>query len=214
MAFSVFGNPITDETLKAMTKYIGKKITRCDRAHEALNMIYAESKNVNALHFVEILKEQYGNGVSTLCVVYNATGDPITFISTHDWHGHLWEAPIPQYLANGQWGAFLHVHPTLGITGSSAAVVYRGKNDAGEDQDFMLSWMNPYWPGYCKAYTMVREAGYFTKNRWGQLQDKTNDAELQWSDECNGCKSSVSIGNNTTAVYEAKLTLTCAEGTK
>ncbi|ONK72092.1 uncharacterized protein A4U43_C04F15630 [Asparagus officinalis] len=213
MASNVFGNPITDETLKAMTKYIGKKITRCDRAHEALNMIYAESKNVNALQFAEKLKEQYGNGVSTLCVVYNATGDPITLISTHDWHGHLWKAPVPQALANGQWGAFLHVHPTLGMTGSSAAVVYRGKNDAGEYQDFMLSWVNPYWPGYCKAYTMVRGAGYFT-NRLGQLQDRTNDAELQWSDECKGCKSSVSIGNNTTAVYEAKLTLTCAEGTK
>ncbi|ONK72104.1 uncharacterized protein A4U43_C04F15750 [Asparagus officinalis] len=215
MAANVFGNPITDETLKAMPEYNNKPITRCDRAHEALNMIHAESKDVNALRYVENLKEQYGDGVSTLCVVYNASGDPITFQDSHDWHGHLWKAPYPQSLLNGQWGAFLHVHPSGAMAGSSAAVIYRGKNDAGKDHDFMFSWMNPWWSGSCTAYTLVRPAGYFDSEiSWDTLQDNTDNGKLQWTNENEGCKSYVSIGNNTTAIYEAKLTLKCAEVSK
>lgn len=48
MASNVFGNPITNATLEAMPEYIGKKITRADRAHVAWNMRNAEGKDVNA----------------------------------------------------------------------------------------------------------------------------------------------------------------------
>ncbi|GAV82716.1 hypothetical protein CFOL_v3_26167 [Cephalotus follicularis] len=74
MAANVFGNPITDETLQSMTKYEKKQITRIDRVHEALNMKNAQSKDVNAQTYVENLDKQYGKGITTLCLVYNATG--------------------------------------------------------------------------------------------------------------------------------------------
>lgn len=146
MASNVFGNPITNATLEAMPEYIGKVITRTDRAHVAVNMKNSESKDVNARTFVENLKERYGDGVSTLCMVYNATGDPLKFVGNHDWSGHIGESPFPTEIANGQWGAYLHVKTSGAARGSVAAAVYRGKNNAGSDCDWMLAWSTP-WSG-------------------------------------------------------------------
>ena len=65
MGSNVFGNPITNKTLEQMPDYIGKKITRKDRAEVAMNMKNAE--NVEAVaegveliyrKFMEILKKQ------------------------------------------------------------------------------------------------------------------------------------------------------------
>ncbi|KAK1309868.1 hypothetical protein QJS10_CPA08g00129 [Acorus calamus] len=132
MAYNVFGNPITNSTLEGMPEYNGKTITRTDRAHVALNMKNAADKDVNARQYVENLKARWGNGVSTLCLLYNATGDTVTFVTSHDWHGHIGPGPYPTAMANGQWGAFLHVKTSGAATGSSAAVVYHGMNGAGK----------------------------------------------------------------------------------
>jgi len=148
MAYNVFGAPITDETLKEMEKYKDKDpITRFDRAHEALNMKTDGTKHKVASDYVQGLKAEYGDGVSTLCLFYNATGDPLTLVDTHSWHGYLWKGTYPQVIANGQWGAFLHVKPdwpNIQCEGSSAGVVYKGKNDDGSDYNFLFSWYNPW----------------------------------------------------------------------
>ncbi|KAI8031730.1 hypothetical protein LOK49_LG01G02719 [Camellia lanceoleosa] len=127
-----------------MPEYADKKITRTDRAHVALNMKNAENKDRNARQYVENLKAQWGVGVSTLCLVYNATGDRVKFITSCDYWGHCGPAPYPVEIANGQWGAFLHVKRTGTATGSTAAVVYRGKNQADNTCDWMLAWSNPW----------------------------------------------------------------------
>lgn len=77
-------------------------------AHVALNMKNAEEKHVIARNYVERKKANWGTGISTLCLVYNATGDTITRVPGHDWYGHI-EDQYPEEIANGQWGGFLHV---------------------------------------------------------------------------------------------------------
>ncbi|KAK8940939.1 hypothetical protein KSP39_PZI010781 [Platanthera zijinensis] len=144
MASNVFGNPITNTTLQGMPEYMDKPITRKDRARVAFNMKNAQEKDRNARQYVENLKARWGTGVSTLCVVYNSTGDTLTFITSHNWFGHIGPAPYPTNIRNGQWGGFLHVKKSGAASGSAAAVVYRGKNDAGANCDWMLSWSNPW----------------------------------------------------------------------
>ena len=144
MASNVFGNPVTDATLQAMPDYIGKEITATDRAHVALNMKNAENKAENARAFVENLKKRYGNGVSTLCLIYNATGGNLIFAGHRDWWGRIGESPYPNRLENGQWGAYLHVKTSGAATGSIAACVYRGENANGIARDWMLAWYNPW----------------------------------------------------------------------
>lgn len=144
MASNVFGNPITNQTLEAMPKYEGKTITRLDRATEAINMKNDGGKDKDVRAYVDSLKQKWGTGVSTLCLFYNATGDPITFICDHNWHGHIGPDPYPLKIANGQWGGFLHVKTSGVATGSSAAVVYRGQNNNDIHCDWMAAWSNPW----------------------------------------------------------------------
>ncbi|XP_072973032.1 23 kDa jasmonate-induced protein-like [Typha angustifolia] len=209
MAYNVFGTPITTKTLERMSEYIGKTITRKDRAKVALDMKNAESKDVNARQFVEQLKERYGNGVATLCVIYNATGDPLTYITSHDYFGHIWHSPYPYKIENGQWGAFLHGKVAGATSGSNATVVYRGMNQAGNHCDWMLAWDNP-WNRIiysCKAYTEIREPNHFDSTVWGVISDKMERSSIHCEDVWNGCWSGVSIGDDTTTVYEGIMTL-------
>uniref|UniRef100_A0A7C9DCB8 Uncharacterized protein n=2 Tax=Opuntia streptacantha TaxID=393608 RepID=A0A7C9DCB8_OPUST len=135
-----FGTPITDETLKAMPQYIGKDITQEDRAREAMRLIHAEDKNINALSHAVDLKHDYGNGVSTLCLIYNATGGPLQLVDKNDWYGQVYKEEPPRSFDNGQWLAFLHVHPTSQAIGSEAARVLRGSTVDGDVRDYMVAW--------------------------------------------------------------------------
>ncbi|GMP46643.1 hypothetical protein CsSME_00014708 [Camellia sinensis var. sinensis] len=127
-----------------MPQYYKKEITPRDRAHVAMLMKNAENKDHNARNHVESRKKDFGDGISALCVIYNATGDALKFITTHDYHGHIYADPYPTIIQNGQWAAFLHVKPSVITAGSSAGVVYRGKNQSGEQHDWMLAWSIPY----------------------------------------------------------------------
>lgn len=141
---SVFGTPITDQTLKQMSRYKGKIITQEDRAREAIRLIQAEGKNISTLKYVLNLKTAYGDGVTTLCLIYNATGDVLELTVKKDWLGYVYGQEPPRSFENGQWLAFLHAHPTSEAYGCEAARVYRGKNKEGEVRDFMFAWSTPW----------------------------------------------------------------------
>jgi hypothetical protein len=208
MAYEVFGNPITDDTLKAMPGYEGKTIARTDRAYVALQMKNAERKDVEARDYVQGLKNSYGNGVSTLCLVYNATGDPVSLVGSNDWHGHIGAAPYPSIIENGQWGAYLHVHPTGAATGSEGAVVYRGMSSNGKKYDWMFSWATPWSSLYNNhAYTEVGEASHFNGDgTWWGVMNKTEASGLNRRHTYGGCLSVVSMGNTSSSIYQGILT--------
>ncbi|KAK1271251.1 hypothetical protein QJS04_geneDACA007429 [Acorus gramineus] len=208
MAYNVSGNPITNSTLEGMPEYAGKTITRTDRAHVAMNMKNAANKDVNARQYVENLKKSWGTGVSTLCLLYNATGDTVTFVTSHDWHGHIGPSPYPTEIANGQWGGFLHVKTSGTATGSSAGVVYHGKNEAGVRCDWMMAWSNPWDRNLFdnKAYTEIREADHFSRF-WGAVSNLLDSSGLTHTDKWNGCLSTATTGSDTSPIFEGILTL-------
>ncbi|KAM1717006.1 hypothetical protein ACFX11_024899 [Malus domestica] len=145
MADNVFGEPITNATLEGMREYADRRgqIERIDRARVAMNMKNVAGKDVKARTRVEKLKAESGAGIATLCLVYNATGSTLEYVGQKDWIGLMGKSPYPPLIANGQWAAFLHVRDPKIQWGSSAAVVYRGKNAGGINCDWVLSWANP-----------------------------------------------------------------------
>ncbi|CAL5324142.1 unnamed protein product [Camellia sinensis] len=210
MACSVFGNPITDETLKGLPEYEGRAITRSDRAHVARNMKNAANKDVNARQYVENLKKEWGDGVSTLCLVYNATGDTVEFITYHDYNGHVGQAPYPMHIANGQWAGFLHGKTSAEPSGSTGTVVYRGKNQHNQGCDWMLAWFNPgnRKSFNNKVYTEIREAGHYDGGKyWDYIYGLIDKSGITKKDVWGGCLSYVSTGSSTTAIFEAIMTL-------
>ena len=108
MPLNVFGKPITDSTLQEMPEYTGKETTATDRSRVAMKMIEADNKEADALTFVKNLKSTYGYGVTTLCLIYNATGGSLKHVCDKNWFGHIGDALYPYKIKNGQWGAFLH----------------------------------------------------------------------------------------------------------
>ncbi|KAK8488584.1 hypothetical protein V6N13_027536 [Hibiscus sabdariffa] len=166
---SVFGEPITGEVLMTVSEYANK--ARMDRSVVSMHWINRDRKKDNVTEYVRSSKAEWGTGVSTLCRVYNGTGECLTFHRSHDWLGHISET-YPSVIENGQWGGFLHAKPTGEAKGSEAAVVYRGKNKNGEDTDWMLCWDNP-WNRLQydnKAYAEINKAGYFDNIDWTTIE--------------------------------------------
>nr|XP_048323130.1 23 kDa jasmonate-induced protein-like [Ziziphus jujuba var. spinosa] len=174
-----------------MPEYQDKKvITAVDKAYEALMMKDADNKAENARKFVEGLKPKYGAAlISTVCLIYNATGNRLTFIGSHDWEGHIGDYPYPLLLENGQWGAFLHVQTSL-YGGSIAATVYRCQDETGDFFDWMLSWYNRRNGDDNRVYTEIREADQFNNYKWETRRFLNHYS----SDMLNGCFSTVITG--------------------
>ncbi|CAL4898249.1 unnamed protein product [Urochloa decumbens] len=198
MAAGVFGIPITRDTLIATGDYDDP--TQEDIAGYAMMMINSNGSDIEAQQFVDNLKERYGNGISTKCLIYNATGITLNFADYHDWRGHVYETPYPSVIQNGQWGAFLHVKPGGAARGSIGAVVYRSKrpNGSRDSCDWMFSWMIPF-TGDNTVYTEIREQGHFPRY-WDYIYDaKLTKSSRNSTDWNYGYLSTTTIGEATTA---------------
>ncbi|GKV49839.1 hypothetical protein SLEP1_g56566 [Rubroshorea leprosula] len=209
MANNVFGDPITDHTLRNMPEYKGKQIKKKDRAEVALLFKNSGNKSENAKSYLDKLKGQVGNEISTFGLVYNATGDTITFVDEQTWSGEIDPSTYPSAIENGQWGAFLHIKTPGAICGSHAAVVYRCKNERGRHYDWVVAWDNP-WSRISyenKVYTEIRKENDF-EGSWEAIQNivtqKTNDYNNH-QETSNGCKSTVAIGEYPSPLIGCKL---------
>ncbi|KAL9233991.1 hypothetical protein vseg_008918 [Gypsophila vaccaria] len=201
-----FGELIDDMKLDQMPTYIGNPKTQQDRARQAMHLINDKAKNSNAANYVQSLKNDYGNGVSSLCVVYNATGDTLHYVADHDWYGYIGRTPYPVEIGNGQWGAFLHVHRTGEPSGSEAAVVYRGRNKDGIECDFLIAWDTPWGPWNSnKAYCEVGGVNSF-QSRWEEIYRKISKGSKSHSSDKEGCHIHVDIGGGTSPFVSAHLT--------
>ncbi|KAL3645945.1 hypothetical protein CASFOL_011125 [Castilleja foliolosa] len=138
---NVFGVPVDNGTVQEVMIGI-TNITAQHRAEVALSYMNAGGKADNASRFVDNLKWQYGTGTSTLCTIYNATGNTLTFTRSHTWEGSVWRVSYPPIIQNGQWGAFLHVRDRL-MGPSHEAAMYRGQNLAGATREWLFAWNTP-----------------------------------------------------------------------
>lgn len=148
-AENCFGAVVDDSKLNEQVRYSGKAKTQEDRAREAWRLMNEGDKKGKAIEHVDVLKSLYGNGQSTLCLIYNATGETLYYVAHHDWYGYINDTKegygYPAEIGNGQWGAFHHVHREGEPSGSVGAVVYRGKGGRnGQDQDYLLAWSTPW----------------------------------------------------------------------
>jgi len=208
-----FGKPITNETLMPMLRYRRRSgtITQEDRAREAMRLIQEDMKNMEALNHALDLKAEYGSGVSTLVLIYNATGDTLEIVKEQsmDWLGCVYKEETPHTFENGQWVSFLHVRPT-GPTakelGSEGARVVRGKTIDGQVCDYLVAWFVPWLsPALLNtpknaAYTEVREKDHYPQH-WNYIKSGLLERGKKFAkDESHQyCSSTVSIGGHTTS---------------
>lgn len=183
-AMSVVGSVVDDAFVKSLPEYSDKTtITAKDRSDVAWKK-YGDSHG-DALTAVQKFKTEYGDGVSTMCTVYNAryiyllkylsgnSGYPMLFSKEHNYHGHIDKYGYPATIQNGQWGFFLHVHPSGAAVGSEAAVVYTIQ---GPNTDVLAMWENPY-SGDNRAYGEVREKEHWPgTGTWEYMEGRFSSA--------------------------------------
>ncbi|KAF3447933.1 hypothetical protein FNV43_RR08640 [Rhamnella rubrinervis] len=234
MAGNVFGNPVTDDIVRLIYPDV-KEITPKLRSQVAFRYINADGRDVNCKNFVHNLKQRYGSGISSLCMIFNATGRSLTYVGIHDWHGHIYESPCPSLIQNGQWGAFLHTRPTASLEGSEGAVVYRGKNNAGVACDWMLAWSIPRFGRNSVsttylvvvrlnvahvmeqnvgqltrtgiAFTEIREAHHYETDYWGYIKGLLESKPTSYNETWSGCHSAVTIGGGTSPEFVGVMSL-------
>ncbi|KAG2440984.1 hypothetical protein HXX76_003837 [Chlamydomonas incerta] len=223
MAKNVFGIPIDDEYLSSLPEYSDKKeISQLDRAKEALRLKNSQEKDTDVQRYLDNLKAEYGNGVSTKVAFYNATGATLELVTTKDWHGHIGQSPVPLTVYNGQWAGFLHVKTGGAAVGSTGAVVYRGLGLDGNNHDWMFIWSNPFARGSWDnaVYAEVRSVGHFQEpGIWDVISniiDKRADPafgpdgqrwiEQQVEDKGRG-KMTITTGSDSTPIVSVTFTL-------
>lgn len=198
-----FGELVDNEKLEGMVRYVDKEITQEDRAREAMHLINEDNKNTKAEDYVKSVKADYGDGASTLCMVYNATGDTLSYVVDKDWYGNIGRTPYPLEIGNGQWASFLHVHTTSASSGSEAAVVFRGKNKQGQFRDFMISWSTPWGPWYKnKAYSEVGALDVF-QSSWDDKYNKLNDSDYSDTTDRDGVIIEADTATGTSPIFRA-----------
>ncbi|KAG6379409.1 hypothetical protein JVT61DRAFT_11877 [Boletus reticuloceps] len=68
----------------------------------------------------------HGAVISTLCRFYTASGDRIKVHFDYSWRSHFFKDAPATTVENGQWTAFLHVHPSGSAKGNCGAVAASG----------------------------------------------------------------------------------------
>ncbi|KAK9063095.1 hypothetical protein SSX86_016965 [Deinandra increscens subsp. villosa] len=203
----VFGTPIT----KKMMIKRGLHTTREIRAQVAFDTRNADNKYDNALRFVKDLKDQWGDEISMLCLIYNATGETLTHIKRHNWFGDIGPSPVTKVILNGQWGAYVHPKVPLVSSGSAGAEVYRGKyRDSvhGAFCDHMISW---YIPGQRltqgnACYCEINEVGHYEGDVWDAIYERTLYAGRESSTNWKECSIGAMIESDTSPIYRAMFT--------
>ena len=165
--------------------------------------------NSEVLNDLNTMKDEYGDGISTLIAIENATGSDMDLVQNKSWKkSHVWKYPLPSRIGPGQTGVFLHVKPSGLVAPSIGALVYRFKGPDSNDYDTYLGWNTPYsglnnihnevrrsgnWgaPGGGKAYSSL---GWYVKNKLSPGDETT------MRDEYHGCEVQGSIGQNSSPV--------------
>jgi len=200
-----FGKVVDDNMLNKMERYMGKPKSLEERARVACDLVNDEGKDVNAFRYVQGLKAVYGDGQSTLCVVYNATGDVLRKVDNHDWYGYIGSVPYPDEIGNGQWAAFHHVHRIGEPSGSVGAVVYRGMDRDCVEKDYLVAWSTPWGPWYRnKAYCEIGAVGAF-QNQWVAMYNVVANSTYSSNSKSGGCEMEASIETGDSPKFTARI---------
>jgi hypothetical protein len=141
------GKPITAESFKdagidANVPFLATK------AYEAINESDGgKGAEEHAIERANGMKEEYGDGVSTLLTIYNAIGLTLRLRDSYNEDGHFFKYAADPNINNGEWCSLLHVHPQAAALGSSGMLCYSlvdSEKVYNESIVLVIGWYNGY----------------------------------------------------------------------
>lgn len=198
----IVGNEVNEDFVKRIPQYAELEITPELLSQVALqqqSVLYSQGNtlHIDAVHALLAMKQDYGEGACTLVMIFNASGETLTFQENYDWEGRTNEYPEDNIIANGQYSVFIHVK-TRPFGGSEGSVVYRGTTQA----DFLMAWCNP-WASWNNVYASVQASNYWPDQQtWDAVYEKFILAVDRNTDEFTNGTYSIysSIGSDTTSI--------------
>lgn len=200
---NVFGSAITGATLAGRGEYTARTVTRKDMAAVALERISGEN-NREGQQFTQTLKEgELSGGRISLGLLNNITGDVLTYVASHSLDGVNGPKTYPRAIQNGQVVAFTRPKTP------GAAVVYRGKNEAGAESDWVLAWSNQTVDGspLNKVHTEIHApAAEYNGRAWEEIYEKVKQSGDNTATAAgNGLASTAAIGYGNVFIVEGTL---------
>ena len=146
------------------------------------------------------MKEEYGNGVSTLINIYNASGSELRQSRSGNSSGHVWKYAWDTAIQNGQWSGVLHVHPSGSARGSVGYIVYEYRGDRA----LAIAWSNPYSgsnKAYCEVLTLPDAAGRPDSS----FYDSADRGSASGSTELDGFQVLWNLGQDTSPLFTVSI---------
>jgi len=195
---TIVGTVIDDAYVKAQDPSI-KIVTQGDRAYYALSGQSTYQKDASDL--VNAYKEEYGNGISTLIMIYNATGTTLTLRGSHDYSGHIYKYPYDTTIENGEWSCVLHVHTSGWANGSIGEVGYN-IGDGDHVPVGWCGWNNPFNSSDTAVADVYQEATYHDAS-WETILTKMESGGTNGTggDNGNGYPVKYSIGEDSSPQF-------------
>lgn len=158
---------------KAITSAPGTQNTPRDLSVEAMKHI--DDFRQAARDEVANAKRQYGNGISTLVTIFNASGAELVYKGANNFSGHADRYQPDMRIGNGQWSTYLHVHPAGEMRGSSAALVYNVGGRTSRIDYALFGWSVPY-SGHNNSWCRVEDNdSEYAQTGWDTYQDRIED---------------------------------------
>ncbi|MEQ8278446.1 MAG: fibronectin type III domain-containing protein [Deltaproteobacteria bacterium] len=163
-----------------------------------------------AIREVQEYKKAYGLGVSTLIMIENGTGAPLTLSNAPapvSFHGRLHQGAWDPTIDAGFTETVLHVKKDAAMKGSSGAVVYEGTTPNGTPIDVFFGWDTPYsGKNYCFCEVMPRGhwSGEITP-QWMKDNKITGLERETYRHDFMGCVAIASIGQSASPILHCSL---------
>lgn len=175
----VLGTPITTSS----PEFKGRDKTTITLAEMSdVAMAHINDQRDAARAQVDGYKARYGNGVSVLITIYNATGETLVYHGEKRWSGQAEQYNAPSHIENGQWGTVLMVHPVGEAVGVNGAIVYNIGGRSSRIDYLVAGWEVPYTDMFgARNSTWCRvedNDSEYSKISWDTYQARINDGSL------------------------------------
>jgi len=151
----------------AYAKVMGEDSSPKNLAKMATKVQTSADREKAATKMVNTMKTEYGDGISSLILIYNATGYPLNFYQNANYSGRMSKYQPDDLIQNGQWGCFLHVKSSGTMTGSCGVVSYK----MDETNLFWFFWSTPY-SGENTAEVQGYPVKVWNEKSWGYIEDR------------------------------------------
>ena len=174
----VVGNAITTSA----PEFAGRDKSTIERWELSdVAMAHIDDHREEARKQVEDYKSQYGNGISVLVTVYNATGEDLVYHGQKMWTGDTDRYRAPDRIKNGQWGTVLYVHPAGQMVGVNGALVYNIGGRTSRIDYVVAGFEVPYstLTGSNSTWCRVEDNdSEYSVVSWDTYQDRINDSRF------------------------------------